>query len=208
MNRLLVASTNKNKVREIRAVLGAAPIEIITLADVAPVPEPEETADTFWENARQKALAYARLTGEIAVAEDSGLEIDALGGEPGVRSARFLGADASYPDRFTEIYRRLATQPDAPRDARFVTALVVAQPDGTILYETEGVVEGVIARRPGGTNGFGYDPILFYPPFGKTLAELSFEEKNAVSHRARVFRDLARHTLRRGLPPLRMGQAT
>ena len=198
VNELLVASTNPNKVREIRAVLGAMRIEIITLADVPPVPEPEETANTFWENARQKALAYARLTGHVAVAEDSGLEIDALGGEPGVRSARFLGANASYPDRFTEIYRRLSAGPHAPRDARFVTALVVAQPDGTILYETEGVIDGVIAERPTGTNGFGYDPILFYPPFGKTLAELSFEEKNAVSHRARVFRDLARHA-KRGL---------
>jgi XTP/dITP diphosphohydrolase len=195
VNRLLVASTNHNKVREIRAVLGAGPIEIITLADVPPVPEPEETADTFWENARQKALAYARLTGTTAVAEDSGLEIDALDGEPGVRSARFLGANVSYPHRFDEIYRRLAAKPDAPRDARFVTALVVARPAGSILYETEGVIEGVVAPRATGTNGFGYDPILLYPPFGKTLAELTLEEKGAVSHRARVFRDLARHCL-------------
>lgn len=199
--RLLVASTNQNKVREIRAVLGSTPIEIVTLADVPPVPEPEETANTFWENARHKALAYARLTGHTAVAEDSGLEIDALGGEPGVRSARFLGANISYPERFTEIYSRLASEPHAPRDARFVTALVVAQPDGTILYETAGVIDGVIAERPTGTNGFGYDPILFYQPFGKTLAELSLEEKNAVSHRARVFRDLARHFRKRCQAP-------
>jgi XTP/dITP diphosphohydrolase len=195
----LVASTNHNKVREIHAVLHAAPIHIITLADVGPVPEPEETASTFWENARQKALAYARLTGETVVAEDSGLEVDALGGEPGVKSARFLGARASYPDRFTEIYRRLAMQPSATRDARFVTALVLAQPDGTILYETEAVVEGAIADRPAGANGFGYDPILYYPPFGKTLAELTLEEKGAISHRARVFRDFARHFLQPGL---------
>ena len=191
--KLLVATTNHNKVREIRAALGAVPIQIITLADLPPVPEPEETADTFWENAREKALAYARLTGATAVAEDSGLEIDALGGEPGVRSARFLGANVSYPDRFVEIYKRLAAYPNASRDARFVTALVVAQPDGSVLYETDGVIEGVIAPRPTGTNGFGYDPILYYPPLGKTLAELTLEEKGAVSHRARVFRDLARH---------------
>lgn len=196
MSTLLVASTNHNKIREIRAVLGAGPIEMITLADLPAVAEPEETADTFWENARLKALAYARLTGITAVAEDSGLEIDALGGEPGVRSARFLGPNVPYPRRFDEIYRRLAAKSDAPRDARFVTALVVAEPDGSILYETEGVIEGVVAPRPTGTNGFGYDPILLYPPLGKTLAELTLEEKGAVSHRARVFRDLARQFLR------------
>jgi XTP/dITP diphosphohydrolase len=204
--KLLVASTNQNKVREIRAVLDQAPIEIITLTDVPPVPEPEETADTFWENARQKALAYAQLTGVTAVAEDSGLEIDALGGEPGVKSARFLGPNVPYPKRFTEIYERLAVQPHRSRDARFVTALVVAQPDGTILYETEGVIEGLVAGQPTGTHGFGYDPILFYPPLGKTLAELTLDEKCAVSHRARVFRDLARHFLQRGLPPAGCGQ--
>jgi XTP/dITP diphosphohydrolase len=198
---LLVASTNHNKVREIRAVLARAPIEIITLADVAPVAEPEETADTFWENARLKALAYAQLTGVTAVAEDSGLEIDALGGEPGVKSARFLGANTSYPARFEEIYKRLAGQPHASRDARFVTALAVAQPDGTILYETEGAIDGVIAERATGINGFGYDPIFFYPPFGKTMGEVTLDEKCVVSHRARVFRDLARHFLQRGLPP-------
>ena len=191
--KLLVASTNPNKIREIGAVLNATPIQMITLADLPPVQEPEENGDTFWENARQKALEYARQTGVATVAEDSGLEIDAFGGEPGVRSARFLGPDAPYPDRFAEIYKRFAAQPHAPRDARFVTALVLAQPDGTILYETEAVIEGVIAERPTGTNGFGYDPILFYPPFGKALAELTLEEKCAVSHRARVFRDLARH---------------
>jgi XTP/dITP diphosphohydrolase len=197
LKKLLVASTNPNKIREIRAVLDHAPIELVTLAHLPAVPEPEETADTFWENARQKALAYAARTGVTAVAEDSGLEIDALGGEPGVKSARFLGRDVAYPKRFTEIYKRLAEHPHAPRAARFVTALVVAEPDGTILFETEGVIEGVIAERPSGANGFGYDPILFYPPLAKTLAELTLEEKCAVSHRARVFRDLARHFLPR-----------
>ena len=197
---LLVASTNHNKIREIGAVLNQTPIRTITLADVPPVQEPEETSDTFWENARQKALAYARQTGVTTVAEDSGLEIDALGGEPGVRSARFLGPHTSYPDRFAEIYKRLAAEPQALRDARFVTALVLAEPDGTILCEIEAVIEGVIAATPTGTNGFGYDPILFYPPLGKTLAELTLDEKCAVSHRARIFRDLARHFLQRGLP--------
>ena len=189
---LLLATTNANKVREIRAVLDGTAIDLITLSDVAPVREPEETATTYWGNARQKALAYAAGTGHTAVAEDSGLEIAALGGAPGVKSARFLGADVSYPARFEEIYRRLAIDPHARRDARFVTALVVAEPDGTILFETEAVIDGVVAPRPAGTGGFGYDPIFSYPPLAKTLAEVTMQEKCAVSHRARAFRDLAR----------------
>jgi XTP/dITP diphosphohydrolase len=191
--RVLVATTNQNKIGEIRPVLSDAPIEIVTLSDLAPVPEPAETAETYWENARQKALAYAQLTGLTAVAEDSGLEIAALGGGPGVQSARFLGDRVPYATRFEEIYRRLAAQPHATRDARFVTALVVAQPDGTILFETEAVIEGEIADRPAGAHGFGYDPIFYYAPLQKTTAELTLDEKCAVSHRARAFRDLARH---------------
>ena len=191
--RLLVATTNRNKIGEIRPVLSDVPIEIVTLFDLAPVPEPAETAETYWENARQKALAYAQLTGLTAVAEDSGLEIAALGGAPGVQSARFLGDGVPYATRFEEIYRRLAAPPHATRDARFVTALVVAQPDGTILFETEAVIEGEIADRPAGAHGFGYDPIFYYPPLLKTTAELTLDEKCAVSHRARAFRDLARH---------------
>ena len=104
---LLIATTNPNKIREIRPLLADLPIDLITLADVAPVQEPEENGATFWENARIKALAYAAATGHIAVAEDSGLEIDALGGEPGIHSARFLGASTPYPVRFTEIFRRV-----------------------------------------------------------------------------------------------------
>jgi XTP/dITP diphosphohydrolase len=191
--KLLVATTNHNKVREIRPALSDAPIEIVTLSDLAPVPEPAETAETYWENARQKALAYAQLTGLTAVAEDSGLEIADLGGAPGVTSARFLGDGVPYPTRFEEIYRRLAAVRHATRDARFVTALVVAQPDGTILFETEAAIEGEVADRPAGAHGFGYDPIFYYPPLQKTTAELTLDEKCAVSHRARAFRDLARH---------------
>jgi len=189
--KLLIATTNQNKLHEIRAVLNNPAIEIVTLADLPPIPEPEETGHTFWENAREKALAYARASGMTAAAEDSGLEIAALGGEPGVRSARFLGAGVPYADRFEEIYRRLGAISRAPRDARFVTALAIIDPDGTIVFETESFIDGEIADAPAGTNGFGYDPIFFYRPFGKTTAELSFEEKCAVSHRARAFRDFA-----------------
>ena len=188
---LLVATTSADKLREIRLVLAGLDVELRTLADVPPIPEPDETGATFWENARQKALAYSQASGLVAVAEDSGLAIDALGGEPGVRSARFLGAGTAYPERFDEIFRRLAATPGATRDARFVTALAVA--DGTtIVFETETRIEGALSPAPAGANGFGYDPIFFYPPLGKTTGEMTREEKTAVSHRARAFRDLRR----------------
>lgn len=190
--RLLVATTNPGKLREIRPLLSVLPIEVLTLADVPEVAEPAESGLTFWENARIKALAYARATGLRTVAEDSGLVIDALGGEPGVRSARFLGARATYDERFAEIARRLAAAGPGRRAARFVTALALAEP-GRLLFETEASVEGEIAARPSGTNGFGYDPIFHYPPLGRTTAEMTPVEKEAVSHRARAFRDLARH---------------
>src|SRR5688572_27419355 len=157
--KLLLATTNDNKVREIRAVLTGG-VELVTLADVPRIPEPQETGNTFWENAREKALAYARASGLRAVGEDSGLVIAALDGGPGVKSARFLGSDTSYAQRFDEIYRRLRQRPEASRAARFVTALAVAEPDGTLLFETESFIDGEIAPAPAGTNGFGYDPIF------------------------------------------------
>ncbi|MGE0462435.1 MAG: non-canonical purine NTP pyrophosphatase [Vicinamibacterales bacterium] len=189
--RLLVATTSADKLREIRLVLEGLDVAIVTLTELPAIPEPAETGATFWENARQKAIAYSRASGLVAVAEDSGLAVDALGGEPGVRSARFLGAEASYPARFDEIFRRLADAPGAARDARFVTALAVA--DGsTLVFETETRIEGTLAPAPAGAHGFGYDPIFFYPPLGKTTGEMTREEKTAVSHRARAFRDLRR----------------
>jgi XTP/dITP diphosphohydrolase len=196
--RLLVATTNADKLREIRAVLSGEDVDLLTLADVAPIAPPEETGHTFWENARQKASAYARASGLATVAEDSGLEIAAFGGEPGVRSARFLGPDAPYSTRFEEIFARLDTLDLPSRDARFVTALALSAPDGTLLFETEAFIDGTIADAPAGAHGFGYDPIFFYPPLGKTTAELTLAEKCAVSHRARAFRDFARwhHTSR------------
>ena len=189
--RLLLATTNPNKVREIRAVLESALFDVVSLSDLPPVPEPEETGATFWENARLKAFAYAEATAMIAAAEDSGLEIAALDGEPGVRSARFLGPDVPYVKRFEEIYRRLAAVSSRDRNARFVTALAIANADKELLFETETTIDGVIADAPAGSHGFGYDPIFYYPPFGKTTAELTMEEKCAVSHRARAFRNFA-----------------
>jgi XTP/dITP diphosphohydrolase len=190
-NTLLIATTNPNKVREIRPLVAGLAIDILTLRDIPTIPQPEENGSTFWENARIKALEYAQSTGLTVVAEDSGLEIDALDGEPGVHSARFLGPDVPYPARFAEIHRRLAAQPHRGRDARFVTALSVAAA-GRVLFESEATIEGEIAPRPAGEHGFGYDPIFYYPPLKKTTAELTLQEKSAVSHRARAFRDCMR----------------
>lgn len=190
---VLLATTNPGKLREILPMLEGMPIAWKTLADFAPIPVPEETGATFRENARIKALAYAAASGLPVVAEDSGLEVEALDGAPGIHSARFLRDDASYAERFAEIERRLAQSPLAPRDARFVTALAVAV-STTIVFETEASVAGTIVE-PRGAGGFGYDPIFLYRPWGRTTAELSREEKAAVSHRGRAFRDFRRACL-------------
>ena len=186
MGKLLIATTNPNKLREIRPLLPG--VKLVSLADIDPIPEPEESGATFWENARIKALAYAAGSGLTAVAEDSGLVVDAMDGAPGVLSARFMGASTPYPERFTEIFRRLDGR---ERTARFVTALAVAS-GRTIVFETETAVEGEIAPVPAGAHGFGYDPIFRYPPFACTTAQLPDRDKAVVSHRARAFRDLRR----------------
>jgi len=188
VQRLLVATTNRDKLGEIAAILDGVPFEIRTLADLPRVAVPEETGRTFGENARAKALYYARATGELTVAEDSGLEIDALDGAPGVESARFGGADASYPQKFARIYDALRSKHHSGSPARFVCALALV--DGSrVLFETTGVVEGEIAGEPKGEGGFGYDPIFYYPPFGMTLAEAG-ARKSTVSHRGQAFRAL------------------
>jgi XTP/dITP diphosphohydrolase len=186
---ILIATTNPGKIREIRRALEGVSIDWRTLADVPFVPEPEETGATFAENARLKALAYASATGLPTIAEDSGLAIDAIGGRPGVLSARYPGA--TYADKFTNLYRELAPHP-RPWTAHFVAALAFAAPDdaGTarVVYECEGRVDGEIVESPRGTHGFGYDPIFVYGTDGRTGGELSDEEKLAVSHRGRAFR--------------------
>ncbi len=185
--RLLVATTNAGKLREIRTILADLPLTITTLADYETLPEPEETGETFAANARIKALAYAGATGELTVAEDSGLEIDALDGEPGVRSARFNGE--SYAEKFATIARMLEERGAESSTARFVCALVLTQPDG-VVWETTGVVEGRLQLPARGQGGFGYDPIFYYPQYGRTLADVTDAEKAAVSHRGQAFRRL------------------
>jgi XTP/dITP diphosphohydrolase len=192
--RLLVATTNRGKLGEIFPLLAGLPLDIQTLADYPPIAPPDETGVTFAENAVQKARFYANHTGSLTVAEDSGLEIDALGGAPGVHSARF-GGETTYPQKFALIEEQLRQVPGADRTARFVCALAVA--DGQrIVFEARGTVEGYIAPEPRGTGGFGYDPIFYYPPFTCTLAEAG-ERKSSVSHRGQAFRKLREFLERR-----------
>lgn len=185
--RLLLATTNPGKLAEIRAVLDGLPIEIEGLAAHPSVREPDEDGTTFAENARAKALHYAAACGLPAVAEDSGLEIDALDGAPGVQSARFNGP--TYQEKFEAIYAALAERGARGSAVRFVCAAALAR-GGRIVFEGIGTVEGRIADAPRGQGGFGYDPIFFYPPYGRTLAEVSAAEKAAVSHRGQAFRAL------------------
>ena len=188
--RLLVATTNAHKLTEIRNILAGLPVDLDSLEQYPGIDEAEENGATFAENARAKATHYSRLTGQLAVAEDSGLEIDALDGAPGVLSARFNGG--SYPDKFAAINEQLRGRGVTGSTARFVCALALA--DGSrVVFEAAGRVEGRLAPEPRGTDGFGYDPIFFYPPYGRTLAEISAEEKAAVSHRGQAFRQLQIH---------------
>jgi XTP/dITP diphosphohydrolase len=186
--RLLIATTNINKVREICLLLAGVPLDLVTLAEWPEVVAPDETGATFGDNARAKALYYAAATGQLTVAEDSGLEIDALDGVPGVESARYGGVESTYPEKFTRIYAALQRKGATGSAARFVCALALVQ-DGRILFEARGVVEGRIAPSPQGDGGFGYDPIFYYPPFGQTLAQAG-DRKALVSHRAAAFRAL------------------
>jgi XTP/dITP diphosphohydrolase len=187
MTQLVIATTNEGKLREIVDILNGVPIELLTLRDFPQVPEPEETEATFAGNARMKALYYAAAIGLPAVADDSGLEIAALDGAPGVQSARWYGTDYSF--KFQKIRELLRERGLDGSAARFVCRVALARSDG-ILFEAEGNVEGELAAEPKGTNGFGYDPIFVYPPAARTLAELTPEEKAKVSHRGKAFRQL------------------
>ena len=182
--KLVVATTNPGKLREIKSILAGAPVELVGLEAFPQIPEPEETGRTFAENARLKALYYANATGLPSVADDSGLEIAELGNAPGVHSARWYGTD--YNVKFAKIYQRLQERGVATSAARFVCHVALAE-RGRIVHETTGAIEGLIAPTPKGTNGFGYDPIFYYPPFSATLAELDLDRKATVSHRGKAF---------------------
>jgi XTP/dITP diphosphohydrolase len=199
---ILIATTNPGKLREIRLMLDGTPFEWRTIADLGAIEEPEETGLTFAENAVLKARYYSAASGLPTVAEDSGLVIDALGGRPGVTSARYPGA--TYPDKFRNLYQELAPH-SRPWSARFVCSLAFVSPATndvsapsafglrpppalSVLFTTEATVEGEIAESPKGTFGFGYDPIFFYPPYGCTLGEVEGVRKLAVAHRGKAFR--------------------
>jgi len=190
---ILVATTNPGKVRELRAMLGDE-VQWKSLADFPGVGEVKEDGATFAENARKKALGYAQATGLWTLADDSGLVVDALGGAPGVNSARFSGARAQGADRkvvdrrnMEKVLSLLQGVPREKRTARFVCCLCLAGPEG-VLIETRGTLEGIIAEEPAGAGGFGYDPVFLVPQLGKSVAELGDEEKNAISHRGNAMR--------------------
>lgn len=181
---LLVATTNPGKSNEIAGILGSLPVDLVSLADFPGIEEPEEPGATFAENARHKALYYHQATGLPSVADDSGLEIAALGGAPGVHSARWEGTD--YNVKFRKIYELLDARNARRSSARFVCWVALAEA-GRIVYEAEGVIDGTIADEPRGDKGFGYDPIFYYPPLGRTTAELERDLKATVSHRGKAF---------------------
>lgn len=183
--RLLLATRNPGKLRELRALLADLPLECLSLADVGVATDIPETGASLKENAILKARGYAELSGLTTLADDSGLEVDALGGEPGVHSSRWAGPGATDADRIRKLLERLRGVPPQRRQARFRAVAAIATPDGR-LYTTEGTLEGVIADRPRGSGGFGYDPVFLVPDLGKTVAELDPETKNRISHRARA----------------------
>jgi len=193
---LLIASTNPGKLREIPRIMDGVPVTLKTLSDFPHLAAPEETGMSFAENARQKATYYAATTGMAAMAEDSGFEVDALGGKPGIYSARYLREDAGYSERFDDIYRRVRESGTSDLSARFVCALAFVE-RGKIVFEARATVEGALAPAPAGPNGFGYDPIFLYPPYGKTFGEVSDEEKTAVSHRGQAMRAFGDYLLSR-----------
>lgn len=183
--RILLASRNAGKILEIRRALVDLPLEIVVRSDL---PEVVEDGVTFQENARKKAVSAARFAGEWALADDSGLEVDALGGAPGVQSARWSGAGPEGNN--DRLLKELEGVPFERRAARFRAVVAVAAPEGVIVAEAEGVCEGIIGFERRGREGFGYDPLFIVPHLGRTMAELAPEEKNALSHRGRALRAL------------------
>jgi XTP/dITP diphosphohydrolase len=187
---LVVATRNAGKLREFRSLLLPLNYTILGLADLSLDAEIEESGGSFAENARLKAIGFSRLTRFPVLADDSGLEATALGGAPGIRSARYAGEGASDADRIRKLLSEIK-EAHGGREARFVCALALAQ-DDILLREAEGACGGTIIDEPRGANGFGYDPIFLFPKLGKTFAELNEEEKNQHSHRAKAVASLLR----------------
>lgn len=188
VNIIVLATHNAGKVKEFKAVLKNFPVEIRCLNDFGPIPEAKEDGETFDENAYKKALFTAKVLGLPAIADDSGLVVDALNGAPGVKSARYAGDKATDEENIQKLLKELKGKKN--RKAAFECVLSIAVPTGAALTY-EGRCEGEITTAPAGESGFGYDPVFYYPPYGKTFAEISIEEKNKVSHRGKALREFA-----------------
>lgn len=184
-HRIVFATGNAGKMREVRMILGDLGCEVVSMKEAGADPEIVEDGETFAENAEIKARAVWACTGDIVLADDSGLVVDYIGGEPGVYSARYMGEDTSYEIKNQNIIDRVAEAKGEERSARFVCAIAAVFPDGHVEH-TQATMEGRIAEKPAGCGGFGYDPILYLPEFGKTSAELTMEQKNAISHRGKA----------------------
>lgn len=183
--RIVFATGNEGKMREIRLILADLGMEILSMKEAGANPDICEDGKTFGENAEIKARAVWKETGGIVLADDSGLVVDYIGGEPGIYSARYMGEDTSYAIKNQAIIDRLKEAEGAERSARFVCNIAAVLPDGRVLH-TEKTMEGLIAHEPAGEEGFGYDPILYIPEFGRTSAQLAIEEKNRISHRGKA----------------------
>jgi len=184
---IFLASSNPGKLREYRVLAGESPIELALLANFSEIPPFEETAPTFAENSAGKALYYSRFAMGTVLADDSGLVVPALGGAPGVFSARYAGPGASDSDRVQKLLNEMSALSGDDRKARFVCVTTLAR-DGRAIAVLSDSVEGVVAKAPKGSDGFGYDPVFFFPQLGRTYAEITREEKNQYSHRGRAFR--------------------
>ena len=187
MEKLIFATGNEGKMREIREILSDLGVEILSLKEAGIHADIVEDGKSFEENAVIKAKTICELTHEVVLADDSGLEIDYLNGEPGIYSARYMGEDTSYRIKNQNLIDRLEGVPDEKRTARFVCVIAAAYPDGTVKT-ARGTMEGIIGYEERGENGFGYDPIFFLPEYGCSSAELSMEEKNKISHRGKALR--------------------
>lgn len=189
MDKIVFATANAGKVKEIKEILADFSVEVVSLKEMGITADIEENGKTFEENSLIKAREICKLTGFPALADDSGLEVDYLNGEPGIYSARYLGYDTDYDYKNNYIINQLKEAKDAERTARFVCAISLVLPDGREFVK-KGVMEGQIGYEIKGENGFGYDPIFYLPEHGKTSAELSAEEKNKISHRGKALREM------------------
>ncbi len=188
-DKILLATKNKGKIREIKSILSDMDIEVVSLDEVDSLPDVEEDGKTFYENALKKAKEIAEATDMMTLADDSGLEVDVLGGDPGVYSARYAGDNATDDDNNRRLLDTLRDVPVEKRTARFRCVIVVYHPSGKWM-SAEGTCEGIITDQPKGEGGFGYDPIFLLPKLGRTMAELSPDEKNSLSHRANALKSL------------------